>query len=247
VLLAAGGGSTAEVLRQNQPAGGGSAPPDATAPAAPTSLRSAASTDANGSNTVTQPGAGSRTQAVPAPTPDLPPVHQSPTGRATPTPRASKGDITRSYSKNNQGAGKTFCSGQVGGSQTHAQDTFCGDGYASETAIDAEHRVPLQSYVCESAGEIGSKSLTFDTSREVDYAIYQGSTLIWRWSSGKPAATRPGHSLAIDPGECWFWKTTWRAVDSHGRARHGSFVLRTTSYAKELTSVYNPSSYSFTL
>ncbi len=235
------GGGTADLLQQEQPAGGGivqlSASPRATAsPGASTSSSGAG----NG-------GAATQTSPTPGLTarPNLPPPVGSATSR--PTPQPAEAGITRTYSRDDQGAGITFCNGQVGGSQTHTQDTFCGDGTVSEKAIDAQRRVPIQSNVCENGAELGSKNLSFDTDREVDYAIYQGSTLIWRWSAGRPPGTTPGHSLATDPGECWYWSTSWRAVDRQGKALHGNFVLKTTSYAKELKSFYNPSSDSFTL
>jgi hypothetical protein len=236
------GGSTL-VLEQNQPARGATASSPAVIAAA--STPAAAN---SGGPALSRGNASTAHAAHSVPGPTLPPQAGSPQPRSTPRP--AEAGVTRSYSGDSSGGvhvGGTTCNGQVGGSQTHTQDTFCADGYASETKVDAQRRVPIRSSVCENKAELSSASLSFNTEREVDYAVYRGSTLIWRWSAGRPAARSVRHSLAIDPGECWSWQTSWRAVDADGRSLHGDFVLETTSYAKELKPFYNPVRYRFSL
>jgi hypothetical protein len=237
VVIGAGGGGTASVLRQEQPGAAGTgvsaAPQDVTAPDVASSPGPPVAVIPSHSSPTTAPTA-------------LPPPVGSPAAR--PTPRPAEPGITRSYDGSaGVTVGGSLCNGQVGGSQTHTEDSFCASTSASEADADSRRRVPIQSSVCENKAELNSTVLSFNTSREVDYAIYQGSRLVWRWSAGRPAATAPGHTLAIDPGQCWTWQTTWRAVDARGVALHGDFVLKATSSAKELKAVYNPSSYSFTL
>ena len=244
-ILSLGGGGTSAVLQQEQPASGGSSRPSSSPPGtAPTPGASPGPQAGNAT------AAGAATRLTPAPSttglPNVPP----PVGRATPTakPQPTQAGVTRSYTGTSNGAAVTVCNGPDSGrTQAPNRDTFCAGGYASPTAVDRQRRVPIQSSVCENRSEINSKKLTFETDRVVDYPIYQGSSLIWRWSAGGPAAKRPGHSLAIDPGQCWEWLTTWRAVDDHGEALHGKFVLKSTSFAKEVTSAYNPITYNFTL
>jgi hypothetical protein len=243
LAVSLGGGSTL-VLEQNQPAGGGTTAPTVAAPAPPVVTASrgpAASVGVAGGRSATPVASAS-------PGSTLPPPVGSPQPQATTRP--AEAGVTRSYSGDSNGGvhvGGTTCNDQVGDSGTHTQDTFCADGFASETRVDAQRRVPITSSVCENKGELSSRSLSFDTEREVDYAVYSGSTLVWRWSAGRPEPSSGRHDLAVDPGECWTWRTSWRAVDAQGRALHGDFILKTTSYAKELDPHYNPITYRFSL
>lgn len=77
--------------------------------------------------------------------------------------------------------------------------------------------------------ETGSQdSLNFATSQEVDIEILTTSgKRIWRWSDGVRFTKQP-HSLAVQPGGCYTWTTTWTPrLPSGDPLPHGDYTIRT--------------------
>lgn len=165
--------------------------------------------------------------------PSAPPVGPaSPTPRATPRP-AEQG-VTRTY---DGGAtvqvGGRMCTTRVGVGGPSGQTQWC--GWVSVGERDGRNRVPVQVRACLDQTYAVSYPLTFARDREADFAVVrEGGAQLWRWSSGRAAPRSAPHQLTTDPGRCWTWATTWRAVDAKGRALSGTFVLRGWVYASEV-------------
>ncbi len=60
-----------------------------------------------------------------------------------------------------------------------------------------------------------ASQFSFDTTQEIDIAVYRQGKLIWRWSSGQTFRHDP-HSLPLQPGTSYDWTTTWHAVGPDG-------------------------------
>ncbi|MDX6226054.1 MAG: hypothetical protein QOE64_2430, partial [Frankiales bacterium] len=138
-----------------------------------------------------------------------------------------------------------MCGTQVG--TATSEDRYCATPVADTGAIDAQGRLPVRVRVCEDKSYVQPGTLSFGSTREADFAVYQGSRLVWRWSAGRPPSTSQPHGYAVDSGECWTWWTTWRAVDSQGRRLHGDFVLRAFAYPRELAGKYRTTQVGFTI
>jgi hypothetical protein len=69
---------------------------------------------------------------------------------------------------------------------------------------------------------------TFPTSQEIDIEILTTSgKRLWRWSDGVTFA-QSSHSLSVQPGGCYQWKTTWRPrLPSGEPLPAGDYVIRT--------------------
>jgi hypothetical protein len=93
---------------------------------------------------------------------------------------------------------------------------------------------PFQLYgeVCSAKAELAT--LHFANRNEVDFAVYQGTRLLWRWSQWHPQSAGP-HAITVAPATCSQWTFDWPAVDSRGiPLTKGSYTLRTTFFADEL-------------
>lgn len=215
----------------------------------PTSPQTVAPTAAP-SDRAAAPGTGSApAQADPSPTgvpPLPPPVGPSPTPR--PSPKPGEAGMTRTYSGDNpptvQVGTANLCTTRLGPSAA-GSDPYCAEG--ATDAPDVHGRVPIYGNTCRSGDQVSDGQLSFPTTREMDFAVFQNGKLIWRWSAGRPAAKKQPHTLAVERGRCWVWETQWRAVDSKGKPRRGDFVLRTYAYATELMDSYRETDYQFTL
>jgi len=93
-----------------------------------------------------------------------------------------------------------FCEASVtddpGG--THKRIDWCLT--ATSTPTTAGHDLVLT--VCRD--RTTDATLTFGTTREADLVVSLAGRVLWRWSVGHAASTRP-HALAIPAGACWSW------------------------------------------
>ena len=65
------------------------------------------------------------------------------------------------------------------------------------------------------------------------FGLPRGTKCVWACSSGRAGALRTPHTLGIDPGRCWTWASTGRAVVSHGHPLTGDFRVEASWYAEE--------------
>jgi hypothetical protein len=118
---------------------------------------------------------------------------------------------------------------------THKRVDWCIT--ADIAATDAGHDLALT--VCRD--RTTDAALTFGTTREADLVVSRAGRVVWRWSTGHTAATRP-HALASPAGACWSWTAPWTDVDSSGRPLpSGRYDLGVTSLAKEVADLPNAS------
>ena len=77
-------------------------------------------------------------------------------------------------------------------------------------------------------------TLTFNTTREVDFAVTRGGKTIWSWSHDH-SGTASQHTLSAAEDGCWVWSLVWPGVTQAGDAAgHGAFTLVATTTAQEL-------------
>lgn len=70
-----------------------------------------------------------------------------------------------------------------------------------------------------------SKRLEFETAREVDFAVVREGRVLWQWSTGQRFAPTP-HTLDVDGGVCYEWRTRWTGVlDDGTRPPAGTYTL----------------------
>jgi hypothetical protein len=87
--------------------------------------------------------------------------------------------------------------------------------------------------------EVGSArtsttSLHFAGRNEVDYAVYKGTTEVWRWSRWHPDGGVP-HTVIIAAGNYCMWSFDWTGVDFTGkRVPPGTYTMRVEFLADEL-------------
>lgn len=193
--------------------------------------------------------AGPRTSTMATPTPSVPPLPPpvGPSPKPSPSPKPGEAGMTRTYSGDTpptvQIGTANMCATRIG--TPSGSDAYCAAG-ATQSA-DAQGRVPIYGNTCRSGDQVTDGQLSFGTTREMDFAVFQKGKLVWRWSTGRATPTKYAHSLAVERGQCWVWETQWRAVDGAGKPRRGDFVLRTYAYANELMDTYRQTDHQFTL
>ena len=107
--------------------------------------------------------------------------------------------------------------------------------------------VEVSVLMCRDGSQVGDGTLTFDSDREVDFAVYRGSALLWRWSDSQDPASASHHVRAVARGKCWVWWTQWAAVDDKGHPLTGTVTVRATSNASEVAPTYRTTDYEYTL
>ena len=132
---------------------------------------------------------------------------------------------------------------------THAGTTTGDDPYCAIPGATTRKPgvVEVSVLMCRDGSQVSDGTLTFDSDREVDFAVYRGSALLWRWSDDQPAAASNHHVRAVARGKCWVWWTQWAAVDDQGRPLTGTVTVRATSNAAELAPDYRTTDYEYTL
>lgn len=99
----------------------------------------------------------------------------------------------------------------------------------------AQGTSPVQLYAELCSPQPNRSVLHFTGRNDLDFAIYRGTTQVWRWSQWHPDGGAP-HTLALDTGECIIWMLNWTGVDAHGAPLPaGRYTLRTTFLARELS------------
>jgi predicted lipoprotein with Yx(FWY)xxD motif len=77
-------------------------------------------------------------------------------------------------------------------------------------------------------------TLTFDSTREVDFAVTRGGKTIWTWSHDHPGSASQ-HTLSAAADGCWVWSLVWPGVTQAGRSvGEGAYTLVATTTAQEL-------------
>jgi len=101
---------------------------------------------------------------------------------------------------------------------------------AATTHTDRGQRLSLE--LCRDSTSGGS--LTFATTREVDFAVTSGGKTIWSWSHDHPG-TSSQHTVSATADGCWVWSLVWPGITQTGAAvGHGSYTLVATTTAQEL-------------
>jgi hypothetical protein len=235
VLAVGSGGSGLAVLQPVDP--GVTPAPDVSAPAsahqrAPHSMTSAGHRHAatGESRTGRQPSAGAvgsrggaGADGSGATTSRSRPRHQRAVATYSPAIR-----LVRSSSRSSQ---PRVCQGS-----TYSDDGRLGyavDWCLTSAATPVAGGVELSLEICRDATSNGR--LTFDSTREVDLTVKQGSTTIWDWARAHPGSP-DNHQLSAPANGCWDWSLVWPGVTQSGRAAgHGSFTLVARSTAQELS------------
>lgn len=199
-LFVVGGSASPDSLRTTTPAQpGGNQSSPVTAPgsgatttrpgAAPAASRPATSTATNGTGSA--PGPNPSASATPAP----------------PRPHPPAPAVQRTYS----GPGsQTVCGGIVDGTEHPDSTRYCGAMSATPDGHDIDFDIEATLDATSRASQF-----SFDTTQEIDIAVYRQGKLIWRWSSGQTFRHDP-HSLPLQPGTSYDWTTTWHAVGPDG-------------------------------
>ncbi|HET6818351.1 MAG TPA: hypothetical protein VFH66_14080 [Mycobacteriales bacterium] len=103
---------------------------------------------------------------------------------------------------------------------------------AAVTATPLSRGVRLQFQLCRDS--TGRGTLTFPGTREVDFAVDQGSRTIWDWAKLHPGGAGT-HQLSANANGCWNWSLLWPDVTQTGAsAGHGTFTFVGTSTANEM-------------
>lgn len=99
--------------------------------------------------------------------------------------------------------------------QCVSRDAWCGD--VIKTAKDDEPW--FQMVVCHPPGSAEPAQLTFETTREVDFAIVDLATgeEVWRWSTPEPEPEPDEHVLYGQVGWCFVWTAVWNGLGDNGR------------------------------
>jgi Intracellular proteinase inhibitor len=157
-------------------------------------------------------------ESVPAPTrPSSQPVRRD---YDSPVPRSNVNGA--------EGPGYTMCGLDSAERPSNSQARWCGSaevlatGGGSGSAVDLKHRI------CR-ASDGDQPALHFESSQEVEYEVWRGGALLWRWSDGA-AVTPDAHELPAEPGACYDWRTRFATGDLAA----GEYLLRTWVTAAEL-------------
>lgn len=86
--------------------------------------------------------------------------------------------------------------------------------------------VVLTYTACQRQPSLADAVLTFETGKEVDFAIKKNGRVVWQWSTGQRFA--PGvRKVVIDRTACAQWRTRWTGVlDDGTRVPPGEYELR---------------------
>ncbi|HUR14983.1 MAG TPA: hypothetical protein VM097_10890 [Mycobacteriales bacterium] len=104
--------------------------------------------------------------------------------------------------------------------------------YAQATPQPTPTHFNLYGEVCST--RTNRTTLHYEGRNEVDMAVYQGSTLLWRWSRWHPDSPAP-HTFDLATGACSSWTYAWTGVDAEGRTLpKGDYTLEVTHFAEEL-------------
>ena len=99
--------------------------------------------------------------------------------------------------------------------------------------LSAEDGVTLEASLCST--EPDEVTLSYETAKELDIAVLAGAKELWRWSVGRQFAATP-HTLSLQAGDCFTWRTPWRVVDQQGRALpKGSYQIRAEFFAAQVS------------
>ncbi len=150
----------------------------------------------------------------------------APRARAYRTP-----DLARTYTAASTGTDTRLCTGSASGSAGGVTATidWCLDAVVRGTGVGHD----LVAEVCRDA--TSDSRLTFETGREVELTVQDGSgRTVWTWSVGHEATPDP-HTLPVARGHCWVWTAAWTDVDAHGRRLPpGPYQLTVEPLAKEV-------------
>jgi hypothetical protein len=172
--------------------------------------------------TVTRPGAGGDVAVTPVS------GAAARAGRQAPASMTAQVSLTRARSSYT-GAPR-FCrtGDSAEGNTVHPGANWC----LAATAVRTSDGERLSLQVCRDSTSGGS--LTFGSSREVDFVVKRAGTTVWSWSHAHPGS--PSHHTLTAPADgCWNWTLVWPGVDQSGRAvGHGSYTVTSNSTADEL-------------
>lgn len=142
--------------------------------------------------------------------------------------------ITLTRTRSTSTAGPDFCrTGDEISDTYHPGSDWCPT--ATAVAVGGGERLSLT--LCRDSTSSGT--LTFDSSREVDFVVKRGSQRIWSWRHYQPGTSSP-HTLSAPANGCWTWSLVWPGVtQSGGSAGRGSYTLVAASTADEIR--YSPS------
>lgn len=231
-------GGPSVLMQADQP----TAAPTATSTATPTSAPSAEP----GPTASAEPAAGATESPAPTsaatsqPNPEGAPVPGDPetsgpeTGpelrrpASEPVRRDYDSPVPRSDANGAEGPGYTMCSLDSSERPSNSQARWCGSAEVLTSNSPSGPAVDLKHRICR-ASDGDQPVLHFGSSQEVEYEVWRGGALLWRWSDG--AAVSPeAHELPAEPGACYDWRTRFATGD----LATGEYLLRTWVTAAEL-------------
>lgn len=238
-VLLSGGGAGVAVLKPAPPAGRLSTPPPAAMRAAATPHKHAGARDVTARLAQGRGGVTSTHNGAPGSTPGLHAVTAPVTGdgaERSPTPRLLR---WQSREVTPPGAAR-ICGGST---SNDSADVKAGVGWcltATTQAVDGGVRLLLKACRDDTSGG----TLTYQSAREVDFAVKQGGSTLWDWGRAHPDS--PGaHQLIASADGCWNWAVDWPATTQNGKsAGHGTFTFVGTTAAGELSG-FPPQSVTF--
>ena len=215
-VMLMGGGAGGDAILRPAPA-----PPAGAVSPAPHSSRASAPEGVNGAAP-----ASPRPGSLPAPPPAPKPA--SSTGSAPSGHRPASIVLTRTSSAYTGEPRVCRTGDTVDNSSVNPGQAWCSE--AAATPVDGGERLALT--LCRDSTSSGS--LTFASSREVDFVVKRGSAVVWSWSHAHPGASSP-HTLTAASDACWTWALIWPGVTQSGAdAGHGPYTLVATSASNEL-------------
>ena len=123
------------------------------------------------------------------------------------------------------------CTGSTYGGSDGTLESAVGWCAAVSTS-SVTHGVRLHFQLCRDA--TGAGTLTFAGTREVDFAVRQGSHTVWDWAKLHPGSAGT-QQLSATANGCWNWSLVWPdQTQSGASAGHGTFTFIGTSTANEM-------------
>jgi hypothetical protein len=130
----------------------------------------------------------------------------------------------------------TFCSAGAQQQVSVYSDGWC-SALTGPSQVVAGRRVSYSYKLCRNVAN-GAGTLTFDTAKEVDFAVqhwvadYDHTEPVWQ--AGTTAELPPSpHTVNVDAGDCLTWTTTWSGQNNDGFAvpEGGGYEIDASGYA----------------